>query len=250
MNTVKLRTLTPGGSFCIADHEFVILEHYPKGGTLVLDCQNERALPFNDKDVEDWNDFRSSSIKEYLNGEYLEDLLNGGGIDAADMAAAILDLTIDLKATDGTRAYGYDTVKVGLLTLEQYGKYKDIIPLNENDCWWLASPWATRWLRSPSTSNTYYAWYVLTSGSFSSCNDVTNSYGVRPALRLDSDLLVSTDDPEFCHSDKEIETWTTYLRYIATWAIDHSGLGFFGMAPASYDEWLSEEYEKEGDDDE
>lgn len=52
---------------------------------------------------------------------------------------------------------------------------------------------ATRWwLRSPLTNNSNYAWYVYSSGgcNFSGCS---GSYGIRPALVLPSNLLVSDD---------------------------------------------------------
>ena len=48
------------------------------------------------------------------------------------------------------------------------------------------------WLRSPSTYNTYYVWYVVSGGD---CGHwyANNSCGVRPALILPSTLLVSDD---------------------------------------------------------
>ena len=46
--------------------------------------------------------------------------------------------------------------------LEQYGKYKEIIPKVES-WWWLATPVWTRWLRSPNTDNTGSVWYMIIS---------------------------------------------------------------------------------------
>ena len=48
------------------------------------------------------------------------------------------------------------------------------------------------WLRSPSTRNINYAWYVNTSGSYN-YNGCTYTCGIRPALVLPSSLLVSDD---------------------------------------------------------
>ena len=48
------------------------------------------------------------------------------------------------------------------------------------------------WLRSPYTYNTYGAWSVNASGSYSG-NDCASTCGIRPALVLPSSLLVSDD---------------------------------------------------------
>jgi hypothetical protein len=188
MKTVILSDLKPGSVFCYAEREFVVLDELD-GGILVLEHQSHEVRSFtaSGKSVSDFNDFRTSSIREYLNEDYLQALIDDGAYEDV-----ILDLTIDLKATDGTRVYGFDRCKIGLLTLQQYGKYKEIIPANEDDWWWLATPWATRWLRSPNIYSSTCAWLVYTDGSCSS-NDCSNSNGVRPALRLSSDLLVSLD---------------------------------------------------------
>ena len=54
----------------------------------------------------------------------------------------------------------------------------------------------TQWTRSPSTSNTYYAWRLDSSGNFgySVCY---SSYGSRPAFTLPSSLYVSDDGSVF-----------------------------------------------------
>ena len=48
------------------------------------------------------------------------------------------------------------------------------------------------WLRSPRTNNSDYTWFVNTVGVYSS-NSCSYSYGIRPALVLPSNLLVSDD---------------------------------------------------------
>ena len=83
---------------------------------------------------------------------------------------------------------------MALLTLEQYGKYKEIIP-KVDGAWWLATPVWTRWLRSPNTSNTDDVWGVNSYGWCGSWS-ASNSLGVRPVLTFDSCLLVSWQDEE------------------------------------------------------
>ena len=68
-----------------------------------------------------------------------------------------------------------------------------MIPLNEDDWYWLVTPWACRWLRSPRTSGADNVWSVYSNGGYDD-HHASNSDGIRPALLLNSDLLVSLDD--------------------------------------------------------
>ena len=68
-----------------------------------------------------------------------------------------------------------------------------MIPLNEDDWYWLVTPWAYWWLRSPYTGDTRRVWFVDSNGIYS-YGGASNSLGIRPALLLNSDLLVSLDD--------------------------------------------------------
>ncbi len=92
-----------------------------------------------------------------------------------------------------------DKVKAGLLTLEQYGEYYDIIP-KVDDWWCLATPWKTP-SRSPLTSYASYVWCVRMDGDYI-YNYCSNMYGVRPALNLSPSLLVTWED-ENCEEDTE-----------------------------------------------
>lgn len=184
---IKLADVPVGKSIGAFGKKFTVLDH-TDNGVLVLSESIETEMPFRDecKARVALNDFRDSDICRYLNGEYLDKL-----ISCAEDANAILDMEIDLKCTLGQREYGTFGVKVGLLTLEQYGKYYHIIPKVDN-CWWLSTPYGTPF-RSPNTSNTYNVWYVHTNGNYYGY-DYNNSYGVRPAVTLDPSFSVSCDD--------------------------------------------------------
>ena len=63
---------------------------------------------------------------------------------------------------------------------------KRIAYLNGSTEWW--------WLRSPCTYNYSYVWYVGSSGSSGDYGrNASNSYGIRPALILPSDFIVSKE---------------------------------------------------------
>lgn len=187
-NKNKLEDVPVGKSIEVFGKKFIVLDHVDEG-ILVLSESIEADMPFRDeyKARVAPNDFRDSDICRYLNGEYLKNLTNS----AEEDVDAILDMEIDLKCTLGQREYGIIRAKVGLLTLDQYGKYFDIIPKVDN-CWWLVTPYGTP-LRSPSTYNTNNVWHVYTNGNYGN-NNYYNSYGVRPALILNPSLLVSCDD--------------------------------------------------------
>ena len=149
-------------------------------------------MPFREDEVDYKvapNDFRDSSVRAYLEGRYTEGLVSAG----AKLDEDILPMELDLKCTLGQHEYGVARVHAGLLTLEQYGKYYDIIPKIDTP-YWLVTPWKTP-SRSPNTSDTYYAWYVYSNGHYCSWLYYA-AYGVRPALTLSPSLLVSVECDE------------------------------------------------------
>lgn len=183
----KLAKLSPGRIFNFAGEKFVVMEQRD-GAAFVLLAQSKESCPFNDKDdAENRNDYTRSTLKERID-KWVEALPR-----TSEEAAAILPFEVDLSCTDRSKSYGTITVKAAPLTLWQYGQFKKLIPLNEDDWYWLVTPWACRWLRSPLTNGAGYVWYVFTDGDCSSLG-ASNSFGIRPALLLNSDLLVSLDD--------------------------------------------------------
>ena len=148
---------------------------------------------------------------------------------------------IDLKATDGSREYGTFGMRAGLLTLEQYGKYQDIIPLAD-DWWCLATPWRTPnpgGLRSPYTNLTNGVWFVYSSGDGQyNNNNANNTYGVRPALYFASDLLVSIEDEgEEDAAANETALYREYRAYAKDWL---EGNADTGKSPLSYEDWKAD----------
>ena len=158
MKTMELRRVPYGTTFTAFGDQFVALD-YIGGGVLAIRKETWKNVAFDSNGV---NDLRSASI-----GQALEDYLNtlkDGGAKISD----ILNMTIDLKATDGTREYGFHETKIGLLTLEQYGKYQHIIP-DVEECWWLATPWRTP---GEKCGNSDHAWLVNSDGgaNYYSCS--------------------------------------------------------------------------------
>lgn len=189
-----LKNLAPGDIFTFAGERFAVLEHL-EDGTFVLTEGSIGDSPFQEKDTDTRNDYSKSTVKDRVD-KFVAELPRNSA-----EAAAILPFELDLRPTDQSNGYGTIEVRAALLTLWQYGKYKEIIPLLD-DWWWLATPLWTRWLRSPFTSSTGRAWGVNSNGDYHG-HHCSRSYGVRPALKLDSELLVSVDSDDDCDMDCE-----------------------------------------------
>ena len=191
MKKMKLADVPFGNNFEIWGHAYTVLDGDDKG-VFVLEAETICEMPFREDGVDYKvapNDFRDSSVWAYLEGAYTEDLVRAG----AKLDEDIFPMELDLKCTLGQHEYGVARVHAGLLTLEQYGKYYDIIPKIDTT-YWLATPWKTP-SRSPFTSNTDYVWGVGSSGNGGNWG-YSSTYGVRPALTLSPALLVSVECDE------------------------------------------------------
>lgn len=233
MKKMKLADVPFGKNFEVWGHAYTVLDGDDKG-VLALEADVVCEMPFREDEVDYKvapNDFRDSSVKEYLEGTYTEELVRTG----AKLDEDILPMELDLKCTLGQHEYGTARVYAGLLTLEQYGKYYDIIPKIDTTCW-LATPWKTPRC-SPDTSNSNYVWNVRSDGGYGGWY-YGHTCGVRPTLTLSPSLLVSVE----CDEDEEEEVeskWHKYLEYMIRWVISHSDKSFVGCCPVGYDEWTN-----------
>lgn len=139
---------------------------------IASDCVEKRAF-----DEENKNDFAASSIRAYLNGEFLRRLIQAG--DPEEMFEYF---DIDLTADDGLKNYGGDRVRIGLITCEEYRLLRGNIPALPDRWWWTATP------DSPINS---YVCLVYSGGSLIGNYAYYGGYGVRPICVLKSELLVS-----------------------------------------------------------
>lgn len=179
-----LADLKRGTIFNYAGEKFVVLG--PRnGGVLCMLAQSKKDVAFYDGDEKPYNDYRKSKLRAEIEGRFLNKLIENGA-KREDMVA----YDLDLRETDGSEGYGIlQNVLAAPLTLWDYGKYKGVIPNNEDGAWWMATPFLAP--RSPYTSYSDRVWYVSTVGFY---NDWYYDFtgGVRPAILLNDSLLVST----------------------------------------------------------
>ena len=142
---------------------------------ITSDCVEERAFDEGNK-----NDFAASSLRAYLNGEFLRRLIKAGAPEEM-----FEYFNIDLTADDGLKNYGGDRVRIGLITCEEYRLLRGNIPALPDRWWWTATP--------DSPINPFVR-SVYSDGSLSYNSACNGNYGVRPLCNLKSSILVS-DSP-------------------------------------------------------
>lgn len=169
---------------------------------ITSDCVEERAFDEGNK-----NDFAASSLRAYLNGEFLRRLIKAGAPEEM-----FEYFNIDLTADDGLKNYGGDRVRIGLITCEEYRLLRGNIPALPDRWWWTATP------DSPINS---FGRYVISDGSLG-CNSACNGNGgVRPLCNLKSEILVSYLNGENAEEQKKRAEAVDMMKHIAAaWDID------------------------------
>lgn len=149
------------------------------------------------------NKLESSTIHSYLNNPFLN-LFDG------NIKGAIKQVKIPYRKNGGSggadqsganglsaKIFLLSGYEVGWTTSnDQYfpqdGAKLDYFTAGSNRVAYYNGSAANWWLRSPHTSSTYNAWYVRYNGNRGS-NNVIDSYGIRPAIILPSDMIVTDD---------------------------------------------------------
>ena len=184
--SIKLFQVRPGEHFIHDGVEYVKLDE-AAGATFVLGVEatlKNVQFESDDAEREDHNNYIGSNLERegirWLREQH------------PDTFDAVVERPIDLTTMDGMTDYGVPLASVRALTIDEYRKYRHLIPLTD-DPYWLATGWTTK--RSPY-SDTNNAYNINSDGSVS-LNYVYNPYfAARPALYLKSSILVSVDAEE------------------------------------------------------
>lgn len=157
--------------------EWMILDKTEKGYFAILNSFDGENRKF-DSDSNNWIE---SDLRKELNDSFLKKITEELGEDA------VVEFDRDLLSLDGQTEYGHCEDKISLLTVDEYRKYRKLLP-NTNDWWWLITPWST-------PANGYISTLAVVSPSGSiydySCY---NSVGVRPVCIFSSSIFESKND--------------------------------------------------------
>lgn len=99
----------------------------------------------------------------------------------------VIEFDRDLLSMDGQTEYAHCKDKISILTVDEYRKYRKILP-NMDKWWWLLTPWST-------PANDYSTTIAIVSPSgYVSSDFCVNESGVRPVCIFSSSIFESGND--------------------------------------------------------
>ena len=173
---MKTAVMNIAAGQCVKFHNepCLVLEHR-QNGTLLMTC-NQIEAKFGGS-----NNYAKSALAKHLNSTFLE-ALTENHVDE------VLLRKVDLTAVNGSTEYGSVVCRVAPLTLDEYRRLRDIIPLPES--WeWFATPWSTPAVNEDDT----WVAGLDTDGDVSGLS-YGDSNGSRPAFLIPSDYAVEVDE--------------------------------------------------------
>lgn len=168
-----------GKTIEVAGIKWLVLDKLEKGYLVISDEFYGKSREF-DTDCNNWD---SSDLRQELNTELrrkIEEAVGEGGL---------LKFTRDLLSMDGQTEYGSCEDYVSLISVDEYRKYRKLLP-NTGEWWWTLTPDSTK-----CNDDTSYIRVVSPSGCFSNsrCN---YRRGVRPVCIFSSSIFESYEEDD------------------------------------------------------
>ena len=166
-----------GKAIELSGMEWLILDKTEKGYFAILNGFDGKERTFDS----DSNNWISSKLRNELNTRFLKKITDELGEDA------VIEFDRDLLSMDGQTEYGHCKDRISLLTVDEYRKYRKLLP-NMSKWWWLITPWSTP-ANGYSVTNTV----VSPSGVINYYGCVFEN-GVRPVCIFSSSIFESGND--------------------------------------------------------
>lgn len=161
----------------LAGMDWLILDKTEKGYFAILNGFDEKERTFDSTS----NNWITSKLRNELNARFLKKITDELGKDA------VIEFDRDLLSMDGQTEYGHCKDRISLLTVDEYRKYRKLLP-NMSKWWWLITPWSTP-VNDYSTTIT-----VVSPSGFVSSLSYSLAYGVRPVCIFSSSIFESGSD--------------------------------------------------------
>lgn len=168
-----------GKTIEVAGINWLVLDKLEKGYLVISDEFYGKSREF-DTDCNNWD---SSDLRQELNTELrrkIEEAVGEGGL---------LKFTRDLLSMDGQTEYGSCEDYVSLISVDEYRKYRKLLP-NTGEWWWTLTPDSTK-----CNDDTSYIRVVSPSGCvIGSCCGCR--LGVRPVCIFSSSIFESYEEDD------------------------------------------------------
>lgn len=172
----KYSGLKVGNTFELIGKKWKILDLNESGAfCLCMDSLGDKT--FDSK----CNEWASSDLRDYLNTDVYKKIIDEIGEEN------VIGFERDLLSLDGQSEYGTCKDFVSLISIDEYRKYRSMIP-NFEEWWWTLTPYSTkcnddaRWLTVVSPDGRIVNWLY------------DDFYGVRPVCIFSSTLFESEDE--------------------------------------------------------
>jgi uncharacterized protein YjdB len=176
---VPLSSLSAGNTVTFAGQTWIVLD--PSTGYLLMQGPSGN-LAFDSTGVNTFNPSSSTNVAYYLNNP----TVNGGvygSMSSADQA--LIQTHTWTTGGETNESSGSVDAKIGLLSYSEYNTYKSVTGVVNSGLIW--------WTRTPCSGNSGDAWIVNTDGFLYGAYLANLDIAVRPALYLNSAILVSGD---------------------------------------------------------
>lgn len=131
----------------------------------------------------DCNDWKSSDLRNEINTDLRKKIENELGVDS------LVEFERDLLSLDGQTEYGTCRDFVSLISVDEYRKYRKLLP-NTERWWWTLTPDSTA-----CNDDDTFVRVVSPSGDFRN-DDYSLSRGVRPVCIFSSSIFESCEEDD------------------------------------------------------
>lgn len=175
LKKVQKKSLKAGNVFEVAGLKWKVLEKMENGVFCILEGFSDVSKNFDD----DTNNWKDSLLRKYLNSSFKDKV-------EKSISYSLVEFERNLLSLDGQEEYGFCKDKISLLTVNEYRKYRKLLP-NTKKWWWLCTPWST-------PCNDYKTSVAVVSPSGLICSNYCFSFdGVRPVCIFPSEIFESEE---------------------------------------------------------